>query len=123
MYAVVRTGGKQYRVQEGDLLEVELLDAPPGAAVTLDDVLLVVDGERAHVGRPRVEGATVTARVVRHFRGPKIVVFKYKRRKNYRRKQGHRQELTLLRIEGIQLGGAEAAATPPPPPPAAAVEG
>ncbi len=102
MYAVIRTGGKQYRVAKNDVMQVESIPAEPGSTVEFDDVLLV-GGEELRVGRPRVEGARVTARVLEHIRGPKIVIFKKKRRKNYRRKRGHRQHLTVLRVEDIRL--------------------
>ena len=104
MFAVIRTGGKQYRVAEGDLIEVERLDGEPGAAVTLDQVLMLADDGAAKVGTPLVSGATVTAEVVKQGRGPKIIVFKKKRRKNYRRRNGHRQAVTTLRISAISAG-------------------
>lgn len=102
MYAVIKSGGKQYRVEEGQRLTVELLDAEPGAEVLVEDVLLVGDGEDVTIGTPRVAGARVRATVLEHRRGRKIVVFKKKRRKNYSRKQGHRQDQTALRIEKIE---------------------
>ena len=102
MYAVVETGGKQYRVQEGDRLLVERLDAPADGEVTLDRVLLISDGETCRVGTPVVDGARVVARVEKHLRGRKITVFTDKPKKNYRRKMGHRQELTRIRIEKIE---------------------
>lgn len=102
MYAVVQTGGKQYRVSPGDTLEIERLTVEAGQTVTLDDVRLVNrDGELV-VGRPKVEGAAVVADVVTHKRGPKVVVWKMKRRKNYRRKKGHRQELTVVKVKEIK---------------------
>jgi len=102
VYAVVETGGKQYRVQEGDRLLVERLDAPADSEVSLDRVLLVSDGGNCRVGTPVVEGARVVARVEKHLRGRKVTVFKYKPKENYHRKKGHRQELTLIRIEKIE---------------------
>lgn len=102
MYAVVETGGKQYRVAEGDRLLVERLDAPADGEVCLDRVLLVANGESYRVGTPVVEGARVLARVEKHLRGRKVTVFTYKPKKNYHRKQGHRQELTRIRIEKIE---------------------
>ncbi|BAS28609.1 50S ribosomal protein L21 [Limnochorda pilosa] len=102
MYAVVETGGKQYRVQEGDSLVVERLDAPADGEVALERVLLVADGETCKVGTPVVDGARVVARVEKHLRGPKVTVFTYKAKKNQHRKLGHRQELTRLRIEKIE---------------------
>ena len=97
MYAIVETGGKQYRVSEGETLRVDRLDAEEGAELTLDKVLMV-GGEKVAVGSPYVEGAAVKAQVVRHGRDRKIIVFKMKRRKNYRRKRGHRQHFTEIRI-------------------------
>ena len=105
MYAIVRTGGKQYRVKPGETLQVEKLNAQVGSEVVLDQVLLVSDGERVQVGRPLVEGVQVKAEVLRHGRGPKLIVFKKKRRKNYRRKAGHRQWFTELKIQDIVSGG------------------
>ena len=102
MFAVIRTGGKQYKVASGDVIEVEKLEGENGATLTLDQVLMVFDGGTATVGTPIVAGATVTAELVRQARGPKIIIFKKKRRQNYRRKNGHRQEVTVLRITGIQ---------------------
>ena len=102
MYAVVQTGGKQYRVAAGDKLEVERLSAETGQSVELDDVrLLNRDGEIT-AGTPRVEGASVVAEVVEHKRGPKVVIYKMKRRKGYRRKAGHRQELSVVQVKEIK---------------------
>lgn len=101
MFAVIRTGGKQYRVAAGDIIKVERLEGEAGATVTLDQVLMVGEGADAKVGLPLVAGASVAAEVVAQDRGPKIIVFKKKRRKNYRRKNGHRQDITVLRITGI----------------------
>ncbi|HEU5298247.1 MAG TPA: 50S ribosomal protein L21 [bacterium] len=103
MYAVVESGGKQYRVEEGATLRVERLDAAPGAEVTLDRVLLVADGEQVTLGAPVVTGASVHATVLGHDRAKKIIVFKYKSKAHYRRKQGHRQHQTALRIDKITL--------------------
>ena len=102
MYAVVRTGGKQYKVSAGDLLRVEKLDAPVGERITLGDVLMVSDGANVQAEPSALSTAKVTARVTAHGRGRKIVVFKHKRRKGYRRKQGHRQAYTELAIESIE---------------------
>ncbi|HHV62383.1 MAG TPA: 50S ribosomal protein L21 [Firmicutes bacterium] len=107
MYAVIETGGKQYKVQEGDIIRVEKLDAPAGESIELDRVFLVSysgdDGKTTvKVGRPTLEGAKVAARVLRHGRAKKILVFKYKPKKNYRRRYGHRQPFTELRIEKIE---------------------
>lgn len=103
-YAVVETGGKQYRVVKGDVIEVERLDGEPGGTVRLALVLACSDGTALTVGRPIVEGAAVEAEIVEHFRGPKLIAYKKKRRKGYERKVGHRQELTRLRINGIAVG-------------------
>ena len=100
MYAVIRTGGKQYRVTEGQTLRVEKLPGGAGDKVTFGEVLLV-GGDQPRVGRPLVEGAAVAAEITAQDRGKKLVVFKFRRRKNYRRKNGHRQHLTVLRITGI----------------------
>lgn len=100
-YAVIATGGKQYRVQVGDKLTVERLTAEAGSDITLDQVLLVGGNGETRIGTPVVEGATVTATVDEHDRGEKIVVFKFKKRKRYRRRTGHRQALTRLTITGI----------------------
>ena len=103
MYAVIKTGGKQYQVAEGDEIQVDLLQGQPGDSVEIGDVLMVKTDSDVKVGMPRVEGAKVSATIVGHVKGKKIVVFKFKRRKDYRRKQGHRQKYTKLRIESIKL--------------------
>ena len=100
MYAVIATGGKQYKVQEGDVIRVEKLGAEAGSTYTFDQVL-VVGGEELVVGTPAVEGASVTAQVVGDGRGKKVVVYKYKRKSGYHKKQGHRQAYTELKIEKI----------------------
>src|SRR5437867_1643844 len=110
MYAVIETGGKQYRVEVGTELQVELLDAEPGQTITLDRVLLVADGETAAVGQPIVDGATVSAEVLRRDRGEKLIAFKYRPKARRRVKKGHRQELTVLRVADIVFGGKSAAA-------------
>jgi large subunit ribosomal protein L21 len=102
MYAVIKTGGKQYRVTEGQQLFVEKLPGEPGDTVTFDDVLMI-GGDKPMVGQPTVKGAKVEAKIVAHDRAKKIIVFKFKRRKNYRRKQGHRQAYTQLHITGINV--------------------
>jgi len=102
MYAVIKTGGKQYRVQKDDIIEVELLDAEKGAAVSLDEVLLVGSEGKAKIGAPTVSGASVKATVLDQKRDDKVIVFKKKRRQNYRRKNGHRQNLTVLKITDIK---------------------
>ncbi len=105
MYAVIRTGGKQYRVAKDDVIFVEKLAAEPGSSVTLDEVLMVGDeGKEAQAGAPLVSGASVTAQVLEQKLDDKVLVFKKKRRHNYRRKRGHRQALTVLRITGIRAG-------------------
>ncbi len=100
MYAVIKSGDQQFRVNQGDTIEVEKLPAEVGDEITIDQVLLLGGGETL-VGTPTVAGATVTARVTEQGRHPKIIVFKMKRRKNYRRKRGHRQAFTALEITGI----------------------
>ena len=97
MFAVIKTGGKQYRVVPGDVIKVERLEAEAGATVSLEEVLMLGD----KIGTPLIAGATVSAEVVAQDRGPKIIVFKKKRRQNYRRKNGHRQDITVLRIKDI----------------------
>jgi large subunit ribosomal protein L21 len=109
MYAVVKTGGKQYRVAKDDTILVEKLEANEGAQVTLDQVMMLGDGDTVTVGRPTVANATVEAQVVSQTRGPKILIFRRKRRKNHRRLQGHRQDLTLLKITDISTSGKPAA--------------
>ncbi|GAB6932298.1 MAG TPA: 50S ribosomal protein L21 [Calditerricola sp.] len=101
MYAIIETGGKQYKVQEGDVILVEKLDAQPGETVTFDRVLFVAKDGEVKAGNPTVSGATVVGNVVEHGKGRKIIVFKYKPKKNYHRKQGHRQPYTKVRIEKI----------------------
>src|SRR6478736_2574293 len=109
MYAVIETGGKQYRVEVGTELEVELLDVEPGKTITIDRVLLVADGDESTIGRPLVADAAVSAEVLDQTRGPKLISFKYRPRARSRVKKGHRQELTVLRIADITLGGKSAA--------------
>jgi large subunit ribosomal protein L21 len=109
MYAVIETGGKQYRVEVGTELEVELIDASPGDSIKLERVLLVADGETAAIGRPIVENASVAGEIVRRDRGPKLINFKYGPKTRRRVKKGHRQELTILRISDIVLDGKSAA--------------
>ena len=104
MYAIIKTGGKQYRVQAGEQLRVEALAADVGAAVSFDEVLLVGTGDGVKVGAPFVDGAKVKATVVSHGRGDKVKIFKMRRRKHYQRTQGHRQSYTELRIDDIVQG-------------------
>ena len=105
MYAVIQTGGKQYRVEPNDVIEVEKLLAEAGAAVQIAEVLAVGGGDSTLIGSPLVDGARVAATVLEHKRGDKVIIFKKRRRKNYRRRTGHRQDLTVLRIDEISLGG------------------
>ncbi|MDX9785407.1 MAG: 50S ribosomal protein L21 [Desulfobacterales bacterium] len=102
MYAVVATGGKQYKVQEGEVLRVENLDGEVGASVSFDQVLMVADGETVQVGTPVLESVTVRGHIVEQGKAKKIIVFKYKRRKHYRRKNGHRQQFTAIKIDQIE---------------------
>ena len=102
MYAIIETGGKQYRVQEGDTLNVEKLPAENGESVEIDKVLAVVNGEEIKIGTPLVQGAKVILKVLRNGRDKKIIVFKYKAKKNYRRKQGHRQPFSHVLVEKIE---------------------
>jgi large subunit ribosomal protein L21 len=111
MYAVIETGGKQYRVEVGTELQVELLDIEPGKTITLDRVLLVADGDTSSIGRPLVADAAVSAEVVRQIRGEKLISFKYRPKARSRVKKGHRQELTVIRISDITLDGKSAAKT------------
>jgi large subunit ribosomal protein L21 len=101
VYAIIQTGGKQYRIAPGDVLRVERLPGEPGEEVILDQVLLVTDGVAVQVGQPLVPNATVRTQIVRQGKGKKVLIFKKKRRKNYRRKQGHRQLFTALQINEI----------------------
>jgi len=102
MYAVIKTGGKQYKVSEGATLKVEKINADEGATVELDQVLMVVDGDNVNVGSPLVVGGKVTATVKSHGRGKKIEIIKFRRRKHHRKQMGHRQSYTELQITGIQ---------------------
>jgi large subunit ribosomal protein L21 len=115
MFAVIKTGGKQYRVALEDKLQVARVAGNPGDVVEFGEVL-VVGGEQPTLGSPTVAGATVAGEVLEHGRGPKVIAFKKRRRKNSRRKRGHRQEYTLVRITEILTDGKKAAATPPPRP-------
>lgn len=104
MYAVIQTGGKQYRVEPGQRIRVEKIDAEEGASVDLDNVLLVADGEDIKVGAPRVDGAKVTATVKTQGKAKKVTIIKFRRRKHSRKSQGHRQRFTELEITGITAG-------------------
>ncbi len=110
MYAVIQTGGKQYRVEVGTELAVELLEVEPGQEITIERVLLVADGDEAAIGHPVVDGASVSARVLRNDRADKVISFKYKPKARRRVKKGHRQEQTVLRITDVNLNGKSAAA-------------
>jgi large subunit ribosomal protein L21 len=101
-YAIIRSGGKQYRVSPGDTVRLEKLDGEPGAACTLGEVLLASSGGAVQVGKPLLDGFKVLGEIVRQERARKIIVFKKKRRKNYRRTKGHRQNLTVVRVTGIE---------------------
>ncbi len=113
MYAVIHTGGKQYRVARNDVIQVEKLPGAAGESIEFGEVLMLGDGAEATVGAPLVDGARVTATILEQMRGPKIIVFKKKRRKNYRRKKGHRQDLTVLRITDIVTAEAPPAKAKP----------
>jgi large subunit ribosomal protein L21 len=104
MYAVIQTGGKQYRVSEGDTLKVEKLVADEGASVEIDKVLMVADGDDVKVGAPFIEGGKVTATVRGHGRAKKVTIIKFRRRKHHMKRQGHRQWFTELKITGISVG-------------------
>jgi large subunit ribosomal protein L21 len=104
MYAVIQTGGKQYRVSEGDTLRVEKLDVEPGGSIELDHVVLIADDNDVQVGKPYVDGGKVTASVEGHGRGDKIKIIKFRRRKHHLKHQGHRQWYTELRVTGISAG-------------------
>ncbi|MEK6592164.1 MAG: 50S ribosomal protein L21 [Pseudomonadota bacterium] len=101
MYAVVKTGGKQYRVSSGEKLKIEQILADVGAEIVLDQVLMVADGDAVTMGSPLVQGASVKAKVVAHGRGDKVLIYKMRRRKHYRKSQGHRQNYTEIEILGI----------------------
>ncbi len=105
MFAVIKTGGKQYKVAAQDKITVMLLEGDAGAHITFSEVLALFDGEAHHVGAPRVEGASVTAEIIEQARGPKVYAFKKRRRKNSKRKRGHKQDLTIVRI--VEIVGAD----------------
>jgi large subunit ribosomal protein L21 len=104
MYAVIKTGGKQYRVSEGDTLRVEKLAADAGASLEIDSVLMVADGDNIQIGAPYIQGGKVTATVVSHGRGDKVEIIKFRRRKHHDKRTGHRQHFTELKITGISAG-------------------
>jgi len=103
MYAVIKTGGKQYRVSSGEKLKVEQIAADVGSEITIDQVLLVADGDKVSVGKPLVEGASVKATVVNHGRGDKVRIFKMRRRKHFKKQQGHRQNFTEIQVGQISV--------------------
>lgn len=121
MFAVIKTGGKQYKVAAGDVITVERLAGEPGAHIDLDTVLVIGEGAKLTLGKPYVEGAAVAAEVLDQGRHEKVIVFKKKRRQNYRRKRGHRQDMTVLKITDIYPAGAARKAKPAPKPKAEAV--
>lgn len=110
MYAVIASGGKQYRVEEGQVLNLETLDGEVGKSVDFDKILMIVDGEKVNVGKPYIEGAKVAAEIVEHGRAKKINILKFKRRKHQMKRQGHRQNFTQVKITSI--GGAAKKAAP-----------
>ena len=104
MYAVIKTGGKQYRVSAGEKVRIETIEAAVGAEVVLNQVLMVGDGDKVSVGKPLIAGAAVKATVVGHGRGDKVRIFKHRRRKHYKKQAGHRQNFTEIQISGISAG-------------------
>jgi large subunit ribosomal protein L21 len=104
MYAIIKTGGKQYRVQENDIVTLEKLEGAEGDSITLDHVLMIGGDDDTQIGAPTVDGASVSAEILEQTRDDKIIVFKKKRRKGYRRKKGHRQYITKVKITGIETG-------------------
>jgi len=106
MYAVIQTGGKQYRVSQGDLITIEKLEGAAGDQVEIASVLMIAEGNQVTVGQPELEHARVLGTIVRQDRGPKILIYKHKRRKGYQKRQGHRHSQTLLRVSEIVIGAA-----------------
>jgi large subunit ribosomal protein L21 len=102
MYAIVNTGGKQYKIQQGDILRVEKIPGEIGSSVSFDKVLMFSDGENVNIGQPVLDNVAVKGHIIEQGKAKKIIVFKYKRRKRYRRKQGHRQQYTAIKIDSIQ---------------------
>jgi large subunit ribosomal protein L21 len=102
MYAVIQTGGKQYKVSPGDMVRVEKLDAKPGDTVEINDVYMVADGDKVSVGKPTLASAKVTAEVVGESRGEKLIIFKHRRRKGFRKTTGHRQDFTTIKVKEIK---------------------
>jgi large subunit ribosomal protein L21 len=103
-YAIFKAAGHQFRAEKGLVLRVPLITGDPGSKVTFDEVLLSSDGEKVHTGGPLVKGAKVVAEIVRHGKADKIIVYKFKRRRNYRRKQGHRQQFTEVKVTDVKIG-------------------
>ena len=103
-YAIFKAAGQQFRAEKGLVLRVPLITGDPGSKVTFDDVLLSSDGEKVRTGQPAVKGARVVAEIMRHGKDDKVTVFKFKRRRNYRRKQGHRQQFTEIKITDVKIG-------------------
>ncbi len=103
-YAIFDAGGRQFRAEAGENIQIPLMEGKPGAKVTFDQVLLTADGPKVKMGQPTVKGAKVIGEIVEHGKAPKIYVFKFKRRKNYRRKTGHRQQYTEVKITDLKLG-------------------
>ena len=116
MFAVIKTGGKQYKVAADNKITVMALPGEAGARIVFDEVLALFDGATNHVGAPRVEGASVVGEIVEQTRGPKVIAFKKRRRKNSKRKRGHRQDLTIVRVTDILTGGEPLAKAEPPSP-------
>jgi large subunit ribosomal protein L21 len=114
MFAVIKTGGKQYKVAADETITVMSLAGNPGDSITFGDVMMLMDGDNATVGAPLISGASVTAEIVSHERGPKVIAFKKRRRKNSKRKRGYRDELTILRITEILADGAKPSIGPRP---------
>jgi large subunit ribosomal protein L21 len=115
MFAVIKAGGKQYRVAEDQLLKVEGIEGEPGTIVQIGDVIML-GGDKPEIGSPTIAGASVAAEIVQHGRGPKVIAFKKRRRKNSRRKRGHRQDYVLIRVSEILTGGAKPSKGPKPKP-------
>jgi len=115
MFAVIKTGGKQYRVVEDQLLKVEGVEGEPGTIVQIGEVIML-GGDKPEIGSPTIAGASVAVEIVKHGRGPKVIAFKKRRRKNSRRKRGHRQDFVLIRISEILTGGAKPTKGPKPKP-------
>ncbi|MDX1971685.1 MAG: 50S ribosomal protein L21 [Candidatus Sumerlaeia bacterium] len=112
MYAVIKQGGRQYKVTTGDVIQIDLIHSEAGSAVELANVYMLYDGSQLHIGKPTVAGAVVEAKVVREGRGRKIEIYKYKRRQGYTKRQGHRQEFTEVRVTAVKLNGTALVSAP-----------